>query len=208
MDDQLIAAVEQLNGDEVIKLVEQRMKTGKDPAYLQKQIQLGMIKVGILYEKGDYFIADLIMAGEIVKEVLKLILSKPKKDNYNKIGTVLLGTVEGDIHDLGKNIFSSMLEAEGFEVIDLGTDVAPKVFVVQTKEIRPQIIAMSGVLTLAVESMKKTVDALISHGLRDQVKVLIGGNAVNRISFEYIGADAFTNNTDEGVTYCKKWVNC
>ncbi|MDR9755698.1 MAG: cobalamin B12-binding domain-containing protein [Thermacetogeniaceae bacterium] len=208
MDDQLIAAVEQLNGDEVIKLVEQRMKTGKDPAYLQKQIQLGMIKVGILYEKGDYFIADLIMAGEIVKEVLKLILSKPKKDNYNKIGTVLLGTVEGDIHDLGKNIFSSMLEAEGFEVIDLGTDVAPKVFVVQTKEIRPQIIAMSGVLTLAVESMKKTVDALISHGLRDQVKVLIGGNAVNRISFEYIGADAFTNNADEGVTYCKKWVNC
>ncbi|MGI5926296.1 MAG: cobalamin B12-binding domain-containing protein, partial [Thermacetogeniaceae bacterium] len=184
------------------------MKTGKDPAYLQKQIQLGMIKVGILYEKGDYFIADLIMAGEIVKEVLKLILSKPKKDNYNKIGTVLLGTVEGDIHDLGKNIFSSMLEAEGFEVIDLGTDVAPKVFVVQTKEIRPQIIAMSGVLTLAVESMKKTVDALISHGLRDQVKVLIGGNAVNRISFEYIGADAFTNNADEGVTYCKKWVNC
>ena len=116
--------------------------------------------------------------------------------------------VEGDIHDLGKNIFSSMLEAEGFEVIDLGTDVAPKVFVVQTKEIRPQIIAMSGVLTLAVESMKKTVDALISHGLRDQVKVLIGGNAVNRISFEYIGADAFTNNADEGVTYCKKWVNC
>ncbi len=208
MDDQLIAAVEQLNGDEVIKLVEQRMKTGKDPAYLQKQIQLGMIKVGILYEKGDYFIADLIMAGEIVKEVLKLILSKPKKDNYNKIGTLLLGTVEGDIHDLGKNIFSSMLEAEGFEVIDLGTDVAPKVFVVQTKEIRPQIIAMSKVLTLAVESMKKTVDALISHGLRDQVKVLIGGNAVNRISFEYIGADAFTNNADEGVTYCKKWVNC
>jgi len=208
MDDQLIAAIEQLNGDEVIKLVEHRMKTGKDPAYLQKQIQLGMIKVGILYEKGDYFIADLIMAGEIVKEVLKLILSKPKKDNYNKIGTVLLGTVEGDIHDLGKNIFSSMLEAEGFEVIDLGTDVAPKVFVVQTKEIRPQIIAMSGVLTLAVESMKKTVDALISHGLRDQVKVLIGGNAVNRISFEYIGADAFTNNADEGVTYCKKWVNC
>ncbi|MFY9273073.1 MAG: cobalamin-dependent protein [Thermacetogeniaceae bacterium] len=207
MDDQLIAAVEQLNGDEVIKLVEQRMKTGKDPAYLQKQIQLGMIKVGILYEKGDYFIADLIMAGEIVKEVLKLILSKPKKDNYNKIGTVLLGTVEGDIHDLGKNIFSSMLEAEGFEVIDLGTDVAPKEFVVQTKKIQPQIVAMSGVLTLAVESMKKTVDALISHGLRDQVKVLIGGNAVNRISFEYIGADAFTNCADEGVVYCKKWVN-
>ena len=152
MDDQLIAAVEQLNGDEVIKLVEQRMKTGKDPAYLQKQIQLGMIKVGILYEKGDYFIADLIMAGEIVKEVLKLILSKPKKDNYNKIGTVLLGTVEGDIHDLGKNIFSSMLEAEGFEVMNREQCCAKSIYS-SDKEIRPQIIAMSGVLTLAV-SMK------------------------------------------------------
>lgn len=206
MDDKLIAAVEQLNEDKVFKLVEKRLKAGKDPVYLQEQIRLGMLKVGILYEKGEYFIADLIMAGEIVKNVLKIILAKPEDQHHNKTGTILLGTVQGDLHDIGKNIFASMVEAEGFEVIDLGIDVPPEEFVVKTKEIQPQIIAMSGVLTLALESMKKTVAALTAAGLRDQVKILIGGNPVNRISCDYIGADAFTNNTDEGVTYCKNWV--
>jgi dimethylamine corrinoid protein len=99
-----------------------------------------------------------------------------------------------------------MIEAEGFEVVDLGIDVPPEEFVAKTKEIHPQIIAMSGVLTLALESMKKTVSALTAEGLRDQIRILIGGNPVNRISCEYIGADAFTNNSDEGVTYCKNWL--
>jgi methanogenic corrinoid protein MtbC1 len=206
MDDKLIAAVEQLNEDEVFKLVEQRLKAGKKPVYLREQIRLGMVKVGILYEKGEYFIADLIMAGEIVKNVLKLILTKPENQHHKKMGTILLGTVQGDLHDIGKNIFASMVEAEGFEVIDLGIDVPPEEFVAKTKEIHPQIIAMSGVLTLALESMKKTVSALTAAGLRDQVRILIGGNPVNKISCEYIGADAFTNNTDEGVTYCKNWL--
>jgi hypothetical protein len=125
MDDKLIAAVEQLNEDEVFKLVEQRLKAGKKPVYLREQIRLGMVKVGILYEKGEYFIADLIMAGEIVKNVLKLILTKPENQHHKKMGTILLGTVQGDLHDIGKNIFSSMIEAEGFEVVDLGIDVPP-----------------------------------------------------------------------------------
>jgi dimethylamine corrinoid protein len=141
-----------------------------------------------------------------VKNVLKLILTKPENQHHKKMGTILLGTVQGDLHDIGKNIFSSMIEAEGFEVVDLGIDVPPEEFVAKTKEIHPQIIAMSGVLTLALESMKKTVSALTAEGLRDQIRILIGGNPVNRISCEYIGADAFTNNSDEGVTYCKNWL--
>lgn len=206
MDDRLIAAVEQLNESKVLKLVKKRLQEGKDPAYLQEQVQLGMVKVGILYEKGEYFIADLIMAGEIFKNVLKLIYAKTKKQHREKKGKVLLGTVQGDLHDIGKNIFAYMMEAEGFEVIDLGVDVPPEVFVENIREIKPQIVAMSGILNLAVESMKKTVDALIEAGLRDQVKILIGGNAVNKYSSKYIGADAFTNLADEGVSICNNWV--
>jgi methanogenic corrinoid protein MtbC1 len=205
MDDRLIAAVEQLNEGKVLKLVRQRLKAGKDPVYLQEQIRLGMVKVGILYEKGEYFIADLIMAGEIFKNVLRLILNKPDGEPIQKKGKVVLGTVQGDLHDIGKNIFGSMIEAEGFEVTDLGIDVPPEEFVSKVREIKPQIIAMSGVLTLAVESMKKTVDALKEAGLRDQVKILIGGNAINRDIFKYIGADAFSNNADEGVIDCRNW---
>ncbi|MGD0153840.1 MAG: cobalamin-dependent protein [Thermacetogeniaceae bacterium] len=207
MDDRLITAVEQLNEDKVMKLVKQRLLAGRDPVSLQEQIHLGMVKVGILYEKGEYFIADLIMAGEICKNVLKLIHFKPENQHSFKKCKVMLGTVQGDLHDIGKNIFASMIEAEGFEVIDLGIDVPPKVFVDNVKELKPQIVAMSGVLTLAVESMKKTVDAIVSAGLRNQVRILVGGNPVNRDSFKYIGADAFTNYADEGVAICNNWIN-
>jgi methanogenic corrinoid protein MtbC1 len=206
MDDGLIAAVEQLNEEQVFKLVQQQLKAGISHVRIQEQLHLGMVKVGILYEKGEYFIADLIMAGEIVKNVLKFILGKPENHGQGKIGTILLGTVQGDLHDIGKNIFSSMIEAEGFEVFDLGIDVPPEEFVAKAREIHPQIIAMSGVLTLALESMKETVGALTAAGLRDQVKILIGGNPVNKISCSYIGADAFSNNTEEGVAYCKNWM--
>lgn len=206
MDDRLIAAVEQLNEDKVLKLVKQRLQAGRDPAYLQEQIRLGMVKVGILYEKGEYFIADLIMAGEICKNVLKLIHFKPENQHSIKKGKVLLGTVQGDLHDIGKNIFASLIEAEGFEVIELGIDVPPEVFVDNAVELKPQIVAMSGVLTLAVESMKKTVDVIARAGLRNQMRILVGGNPVNRDSFKYIGADAFTNYADEGVAICNNWI--
>ncbi len=206
MDDRLTTAVEQLNEDKVLKLVKQRLQAGKDPAYLQEQIRLGMIKVGILYEKGEYFIADLIMAGEICKNALKLILFKPENQQTSKKGKVLLGTVQGDLHDIGKNIFASMIEADGFEVIDLGIDVPPEAFVDNAVELKPQILAMSGVLTLAVESMKKTVDAIARAGLRNHVWILVGGNPVNRDSFKYIRADAFTNYADEGVAICNNWI--
>ena len=206
MDDRLIAAVEQLNEDKVLKLVKQRLQAGKDPAYLQEQIRLGMVKVGILYEKGEYFIADLIMAGEIFKNVLQLILFNPGSQHAKKKGRVLIGTVQGDLHDIGKNIFASMIEAEGFEVIDLGIDVSPELFVEKAREIKPQILAMSGVLTLAVESMRKTVDALVESGMRGKLKIIIGGNPINRDACKYIGADAFTNQADEGVAICNNWI--
>ncbi|WP_461570318.1 cobalamin B12-binding domain-containing protein, partial [Thermincola ferriacetica] len=123
-----------------------------------------------------------------------------------KIGKIVLGTVEGDLHDIGKNIFASMAEAAGFEVYDLGIDVPAGKFVEKIKEIKPQILGMSGVLTLALDAMKNTVDALQAAGLRDDIKIIIGGNPVTEDACKQIGADAFTTNAAEGVKICQEWV--
>lgn len=119
---------------------------------------------------------------------------------------MVLATVEGDLHDIGKNIFKSMAEAAGFEVYDLGIDTPASLFVEKVKEVKPQIVGMSGVLTLAIDSMKKTVDALTEAGLRDQVKVIIGGNPVTEDACRMVGADAYTNNAAEGVKIIQGWV--
>jgi len=125
----------------------------------------------------------------------------------DKIGKILLGTVSGDLHDIGKNIFKGMAEAAGFEVYDMGIDVADQLFVEKAKEIQPDIIGMSGVLTLALESMKNVVAALKDEGIRDDFKVIIGGNPVTKEASEQIGADAFTVNAAEGVKICQGWVS-
>lgn len=169
------------------------------------ELQKGMDKVGELFENGEYFVGDLIFAGEILTEAigkLKPILSAGAGD---KMGAIVLGTVHGDLHDIGKNIFKNMVEIAGFEVYDLGIDQSPEAFVEKIKEVKPIIVGMSGVLTLALDSMKDTVDAIKAAGLRDSVKIIIGGNPVTKEACEQIGADAFTTNAAEGVKICKAW---
>lgn len=209
MEKLLISAVAKLDEDKVLELVRQGLKEGKDPSYLQKQLQLGMEKVGQLYEKGEYFIADLIMAGMICKEVLKIEemkndMSKVKVQNKAKI---LLGTVYGDLHDIGKDVFGGMMESAGFEVYDLGVDVPAKVFVDKVREVQPDILGLSGVLTYVFVSMKDVIDELKKAGLRDKVKVIIGGSAVTKEVCEYIGADNFTDDALRGVEICKSWID-
>jgi len=123
-----------------------------------------------------------------------------------RIGKVVLGTAHSDIHDIGKNIVRDMLEAAGFEVYDLGIDVPYQQFVDKVRETSPQIVGISALLTLATETMKGTVDAMKDAGLRDRVKVIIGGNPVDEKVRAYVGADRFTNSAAEGVKICKKWV--
>lgn len=168
--------------------------------------QEGMGKVGDMFEAGEYFVGDLIFAGEILTgaiEKLKPLLSNGTSES---IGKIVIGTVHGDLHDIGKNIFKNMVEIGGFEVVDLGIDVAPEAFVEKVKEIKPEVVGMSGVLTLALDSMKDTVEALKAAGLRDDVKVIIGGNPVTAEACKNIGADAFTTNASEGVRICSGWV--
>ena len=168
-------------------------------------LQKGMDKVGELFENGEYFVGDLIFAGEILTQAIGKLKPILSSGTGEKLGGVVLGTVHGDLHDIGKNIFKNMVEIAGFEVYDLGIDQAPEAFVEAIKEYKPVIVGMSGVLTLALDSMKDTVDAIKAAGLRDNVKIIIGGNPVTKEACEQIGADAFTTNAAEGVKICKGW---
>lgn len=168
--------------------------------------QQGMAIVGELFEKNEYFVGDLIFAGELLTKAIDTLKPIIGSEGSEKLGKIVLGTVEGDLHDIGKNIFGSMVEAAGFEVYDLGIDVAPSTFVEKVKEVKPQIVGMSGVLTLALDSMKAAVDALKEAGVRDEIKIVIGGNPVTEDACKQIGADAFTTNAAEGVKICQEWV--
>lgn len=168
--------------------------------------QKGMAIVGDLFEKNEYFVGDLIFAGELLASSLETLKPVMGQGNTTKIGSIVLATVEGDLHDIGKNIFKSMAEAIGFEVYDLGIDQPASAFVEKVKEVQPDIVGMSGVLTLALEAMKNTVDALKDAGLRDGLKIIIGGNPVTVETCKQVGADAFTTNAAEGVKLCQEWV--
>ncbi|NLZ38957.1 MAG: cobalamin-binding protein [Firmicutes bacterium] len=204
----LVAAVKELEEEKVLELSETALRVGMEPLELLETINEGMLLVGQLYENKTYFIADLIMAGLIFKEVLgleemtKLFYSKNKK----KMGRIVLGTVQGDLHDIGKDIFRGLAETNNFEVIDIGVDVPKEAFVKKVREQKPEIVGMSGILTYTVDAMKEVVDALKEAGLRDQVKVIIGGGHLTDKTCSYIGADAFANDAFDGVKICLQWI--
>jgi methanogenic corrinoid protein MtbC1 len=168
--------------------------------------QQGMEIVGANFEKGEYFVGDLIFAGELLAAAIEKLKPLLGTGGGGRRGVIVLGTVEGDIHDIGKNIFRGMAEAAGFRVVDIGIDQAPAAFVQAVRENSPGIVGLSGVLTLSIDSMKRTVDALKEAGLRNSVKITIGGNAVNPEACSYVGADAWNKNAAEAVKVCGSWV--
>jgi len=208
MDAQLVQAVADLDEGKVLKMIKQCLKNGHEPKLLIEKIELGMDKVGELYEQGEYFIADLIMAGSIFKDILSIPEMKfdSVESFHSNSGKIVLGTVVGDVHDIGKDIFKRMLEVRGYEVHDLGVDVPVSVFLDKVREVKPHIVAMSGVLTLALDSMKDTVEGLKQAGLREEVKVIIGGRPVSKQACRWIGADSFTINAVEGLDICEQWL--
>lgn len=204
----IIELVEQLEQDSLLMSADAALNEGMEPLHLLDLIAEGMVRVGKLYETREYFIADLIMAGIIFKDVLNLERMKShfKSNPEEKTGRVMVGTVKGDIHDIGKDIFKGMLEANGFEVIDLGVDVPKEAFVRKFKEYRPQIIGLSGVLTTAIDPMKETIEAFKKAGIREEVKFIVGGNHLTEDTWKYIGADSFANDVSYGVKVCKEWM--
>lgn len=205
--EKLADAMGDLDEDTMTEILEQVMAEGGSEAQLAMDAcQKGMEKVGKLFEDGEYFVGDLIYAGELMTSavgILKDALVKTDSSADQKTKMIIC-TVKDDLHDIGKNIVKAMLEASGFDVIDLGIDVAPETIVNAVKENDVKIVALSGVLTLAIDSMKATVDALKEAGLND-VKVIIGGAPVTEEACRLTGADEWAHSPQKTVDTCKAW---
>jgi len=166
----------------------------------------GMDLVGKKYEEGEYFLAELIMAGETMKEGLSVLKPYLDKEKRAPVGVVVLGTVQGDLHDIGKNVVSTLLTAAGFEVHDLGVDVPPEKFVEEVKSSKAQILGVSALLTTTMVNMKAIIEQLERASVRKQVKVLVGGAPLTEEYAKSIGADAYARDAVAGVEICRAWV--
>lgn len=210
MQEKLKELMADLKEKEALEVVKEMLDNGEDPLEVLEVCRNAVEIVGKRFEDGKYFIPDLLMSGEIMEGISDLVKPHISSDDgeTQKCGKVLIGTVEGDIHDIGKNIVTFMLEVNGFDVIDIGVDVPPAVFVEKVKEFKPQVVGLSGLLTLAFDSMKKTIEALENTGLRDQVKVMIGGSPTDEKVAEYVGADAYGKDANVAVELSRKWTTC
>lgn len=198
-------AITNLEEEKVLKLVKEKLNAGEDPIKLLEACRIGMTEIG--KGSGDtVFLTDLIMAGEIFNEAMEILMPKLVGASTKSLGKVVIGTVEGDIHNIGKDIAINFLKAEGFEVVDLGVDVPPQKFVDAIKEHKSSVVGMSGLLTLSIEPMKKAIEAIVGANLRDKVKVIIGGERTDQSVSDYVGADAWVNDVIDGVKIIKNWV--
>ncbi len=206
MSNKLIMAIADMQEEEALDIVRKMLEDGLDPMEILDASRKAMDIVGKRYQEGTYFLPELMLAGEMMDNISDLI--KPelgKMPEIERLGKVLIGTVDGDIHDIGKNIVTFMLDVSGFEVIDLGVDVPPQKFVDAIEEYKPQVVGLSGLLTLAFDSMKNTVEAIEDAGLRDGVKIMVGGGQVTQEISDYAGADAYGKDALAGVALAKKW---
>ncbi|MDO4815775.1 MAG: cobalamin-dependent protein [Bacillota bacterium] len=198
-------AMQDLDEDALLELMQEVVDSGADAMEAVKACQEGMEGVGKLFEEGEYFVGDLIYAGEILTGAIEIIKPALSEGEGGNLGRIILCTVKDDLHDIGKNIVKSLLEAGGFEVLDLGIDTPAEKIVETAKTENIKIIALSGVLTLALDSMKATVQAFTDAGMRDDVKIIVGGAPVNEVSARNIGADAWTSSPQKTVSICRGW---
>ena len=203
--DVIKTAMQELDEDSLLDAMRRLMAEKGDVHAALDACQAGMEGVGTLFEEGEYFVGDLIFAGEIMGEALEIIKPALSAEGVKGCGKLLLCTVKDDLHDIGKNIVKSLLEAGGFEVLDLGVDTSPEDIVAVAQRENIRIIAMSGVLTLSLEAMKETVGAFEAAGMRDKVRIIVGGAPVNEVSGRATGADAWTQSPQKAVSICRAW---
>ena len=202
-----INEIVELNELKVIELLEERVANNEDPNEIMDEVKVAMKKIGKRFENKEYFLPDLIMSGEITRQIFeilapKLKVSQPANEQKFK---VLLGTVAGDIHDIGKDIVKFMLDVNGFDVLDMGVDVPADNFIEKIKEFKQDVLALSGFLTLAFDSMKEVIQKVNEAGLRESVKIMIGGGTLDENIVDYVGADAFGESAVEAVNLASKW---
>lgn len=199
MNEKIAALIAEVEEDRTLEEVHKALDDDADPLSLVEALREGMSVVGEKYEAKEYFLPDLILSAEIFKEAIALIEPRLQNSSIATKGTVVIGTAKGDIHDIGKNIVATMLRCNGYDVHDLGVDVSPQAFVEKASQTGAGLVAISGLLTLAFDAMKDTVDALAEAGLRDKLKIIIGGGPVNEKVLEYCGADAYGKDPAEAI---------
>jgi methylmalonyl-CoA mutase cobalamin-binding domain/chain len=203
MTSKLAIALVDLERDKVIASIRERIEGGEDPLRILEECREGMTTVGELYQKGDYYLAELMLSADIFKtatEILEPYLSGAR--STGSTGKVVLATLKGDIHDLGKNIFAVLLKAQGFEVYDVGIDVPPARVLETVKQTQPDFVGFSALITTAFEQMKIAAAMLDEAGLRRGVKLMIGGGVTTPQVRDYVGADFQTTDATKGVAYC------
>lgn len=186
-------------------LVKQKIASGEDPLGIIKECNDGMVEVGRRFEKEEYYLSELVMSGEIFGSIMRQLepLLGDVEQQYSK-GTVVIGTVKDDIHDIGKNIVITLLKGNGFEVVDLGINVPAEAFVSAVREKGAKVLGLSALLNFTFPEMKNVVDQLAAAGLRDQVKVIIGGSPCNEEVRKFTGADFYAKDAAEGARICQE----
>ncbi len=193
-------AFAEVSGVDYMKsLVEKALAENIPPLEIIRSMREGLSTVGRKYETGEYFLSELIMSGIMAQELSKILKPHLQSSREQVLGRVVIGTVKGDLHDIGKNLVSIMLSSVGFEIVDLGVDVSAEKFIRAAGKEDPEIVAMSCLLTIAMDEMKKTIDALGQAGLRKKLKVLVGGRPITLAFAREIGADGYGGDAIEAV---------
>ena len=208
MTTDLVDAIATMREADALESAQSMLDAGEEPLEVLTLCREAMSLVGERFEQGEYFLPELVMAGEILSQIADLV--KPQIETESMVGAshagkVLIGTVQGDVHDIGKDIVVFMLDVNGFEVHDLGVDVPPQTFVDQIVELGPDVVGLSGFLTVAFDAMKETVEAIERAGLRERVKIMIGGGMVDEHIWRYTRADAYGQDAMVAVTLAQSW---
>jgi methanogenic corrinoid protein MtbC1 len=208
-EQQLVEWLADMNEDDAFALAKKMLlDEGVDPLHVLALCRQAMDIVGKRFEEGEYFLPELVLAGEMLENIGAIAkpLIKLEGGAAKKHGKVLIGTVHGDLHDIGKNIVTFMLDINGFDVKDIGVDVPVKTFIAEIEAYQPDVVGLSGFLTLAFDSMKETIQAFESEGMRQKFKIMIGGGQIDETVRNYTGADAFGVNAVEAVSLCRTWM--
>ena len=206
MNDDLTGLLAELREEGVLDRVRAELDNGTDPQEILRACQQGMVMVGEKYEQNIYYVSDLMMAGEIFKGVSALLRPYTHADTGTGRGPIVVGTVAGDIHDIGKDLVAGLLRANNFDTFDLGVDVKADRFIEKLKETNAPVLALSGLLTVAFDSMKDVISSLERAGLRDTVKIMVGGGPVNEEVCQYTGADGWGADAQVAVKLALKWI--
>ncbi len=207
---QLVDWLADMQEDEALALAKRMLlEEGADPARVLDLCRAAMDIVGKRFEAGEYFLPELVLAGEMLENIgaiAKPLIVQTGDGPAKKLGKILIGTVHGDLHDIGKNIVTFMLDINGFDVKDIGVDVPVKTFIEEINAYQPDVVGLSGFLTLAFDSMKETIAAFEKEGMREKFKIMIGGGQIDETVRSYTGADAFGVNAVEAVSLCRNWM--